>query len=390
MLYQEFMPHSFWVLLLVIFGHTAQAYETDQYTVPKSPLADVGEDLSRYFYSQIQSSIKEINQDRVSLPGKISALKLERATQSAPQASPSYEEEMKLSNEYLDRQIREFEERLQLIQTEAGLVKAIWQKFGMQITWQEQRDGVFGLPLTILNQQGNLKKGKPLSFDAGKFSIIYSFSGFHRLLNPTYFVFASTIKAFDVHFGVDKIGHIFNQGFQYYEIFQKNLTNGKDQKQSLKAAVDWGVGTEDGIFGVFVDGVYSNADLAANIAGFLFYQNLFQEVQFGPQHLAPKLIRHSDGKISWNPDADIKAEELIKPFITQHLNESLNPSQLERLQRGIVKRAIQSRCSSWKAYYQLYNQEPVRALTSELKSFYEINYGHKDEYTLKIEEICWP
>lgn len=382
-----------WILFLVLFCLHTHAYETDQYTTPKVALADMGEDLSRFIYSHVQLSIQEINQDVTTLPTKLAALESERdqLIQSAPGASAyNLPEEIKSAYEYLDRQIRNVKERLQLLQSEQGLVKAIHQKFSSQITWQEQRDGVFGAPPVYWNYPDNLKEGKIISFRAGKLDIVYSFAGFHRLISPTYFVFASTIKAYGIHFGVDKIGHIFNQGFQYYEIFEKSLAAGMDQNQAAKKAMDWGIETEDGIFGKIVDGVYSNADLAANYSGFLFFQNLFKEVIVGSNIMPAKLIRKADGTIAWNPTIKIDVNNFVKSFITQHLDESLNPSLLESPQRRIVRNAIKSRCKSWKEFYQLHDRQQVESITTQLKTFYGSDYGHKDENTLKIEEICWP
>ena len=67
-----------WVLILVFFSFHAQAYETDQYTTPKTDLADVGEDLSRFIFSNIQAALVEINQDIINLPSKLTALESER------------------------------------------------------------------------------------------------------------------------------------------------------------------------------------------------------------------------------------------------------------------------------------------------------------------------
>lgn len=70
-----------------------------------------------------------------------------------------------------------------------------------------------------------------------------------------------------VAMGTDKLGHFFAQGYEYYEI---SVLQGKGDK----AAIDYGVSTEEGKFGLGTTGVFSNADLEANKAGLQFYKDL--------------------------------------------------------------------------------------------------------------------
>jgi len=80
------------------------------------------------------------------------------------------------------------------------------------------------------------------------------------ILNPA-------IKVAGICIGTDKLGHFFQQGFQYY------CTAVRDGKGE-SAAITWGEQTEAGGFGLTTTGVYSNADLAANQAGMDFYRGL--------------------------------------------------------------------------------------------------------------------
>jgi hypothetical protein len=68
--------------------------------------------------------------------------------------------------------------------------------------------------------------------------------------------------------GTDKLGHFFQQGYQYYER-ARSTTGG-----TTAAAVSMGRSQEIGISGLAATGVYSNADLAANKDGLAFYDNL--------------------------------------------------------------------------------------------------------------------
>ena len=50
---------------------------------------------------------------------------------------------------------------------------------------------------------------------SGKTKIIYAYAGFHRGMSASYFIHSSTMKAYGVEFGLDKLGHTFAQGQGY-------------------------------------------------------------------------------------------------------------------------------------------------------------------------------
>jgi hypothetical protein len=80
------------------------------------------------------------------------------------------------------------------------------------------------------------------------------------ILNPT-------MKVNGICIGSDKLGHFFQQGFQYFEIARrKSLGKAK--------AEEFGERTEGGGFGLATTGVFSNADLEANRRGLKFYDDL--------------------------------------------------------------------------------------------------------------------
>lgn len=67
--------------------------------------------------------------------------------------------------------------------------------------------------------------------------------------------------------GADKLGHFFQQGLQYFAI---KTSPGSNQA----AAESFGRGTEISRAGLGATGVYSNADLSANLAGLRFWEDL--------------------------------------------------------------------------------------------------------------------
>jgi hypothetical protein len=378
--------------VLLAFSLSSWSYETDQYTVPQEPLADIGEDLSRFIYNQIDQEIAQINSDFITLPQKIENLKLEMnqmlnaSVQNRPGAIP---DEIKSAYQFDKEELELAVRRWNLMQSTQGVTELLHNSFGGKITWQEQRDAVFGLPLTIWPYKDNRKDGKLVSFHQPKTGTIYSFSGFNRIISPTYFVFASTMLVYGHYVGVDKFGHLLNQGFQYLQLYQEGLKNSLTPDQAVRKAVDWGAGTEDGIFGMLVDGVYSNGDLAGNYAGFKLFMNFLKPVQIGTATIPAQIIRENDGRVHWASDAR-KPEEFLRPFITDHLDESLNASVIERAQRGIVRHAIRSRCQAWSEFRGFKNREQVKTATSALSTWFGEDYGHRADGTIQIDETCWP
>lgn len=67
--------------------------------------------------------------------------------------------------------------------------------------------------------------------------------------------------------GIDKFGHFFAEGWQYFEM---TTEDGK----SLAEAMAWGREQEQGKFGYTTTGIFSFADLTANFNGWRFWNNV--------------------------------------------------------------------------------------------------------------------
>jgi hypothetical protein len=67
--------------------------------------------------------------------------------------------------------------------------------------------------------------------------------------------------------GLDKIGHFFAQGWQYFELTEYD-------KETLDKAVAWGRQKEAGLFGYTTTGIFSYADLVANLNGWRFWNKV--------------------------------------------------------------------------------------------------------------------
>ena len=67
--------------------------------------------------------------------------------------------------------------------------------------------------------------------------------------------------------GLDKIGHFFAQGWQYFDL------TSYDEK-TIEEAIEWGRQKETGIFGYTTTGIFSYADLVANLNGWRFWNKV--------------------------------------------------------------------------------------------------------------------
>ena len=72
-----------------------------------------------------------------------------------------------------------------------------------------------------------------------------------------------------INIGLDKLGHFFQQGYEYFEMVHL-------QKKAVAFAEARGSVWEKGKFGLAKTGVYSKADLEANIKGYNFFKALFK------------------------------------------------------------------------------------------------------------------
>jgi hypothetical protein len=109
-------------------------------------------------------------------------------------------------------------------------------------------------------------------------------------------VVGSAAKVHSLCVGADKLGHFFQQGFDYFQI-----ATSSGGSQAL--AEDAGRGWEIKMQGLGSTGVFSNADLAANLAGLQFYKDL----------------KASPSSLTFG----------IKKYITPKWNEQSNPSFYE-------------------------------------------------------------
>ena len=104
-----------------------------------------------------------------------------------------------------------------------------------------------------------------------------------------------TVKAFGVYFGTDKLVHFHNIGEAYYRMYRELRDTGLSREAAYQQVIqhykDGGILSEKGMLGTFTTGIFSNGDLAANHAGFKFYENLTEKVVLKGQECEPLVVR---------------------------------------------------------------------------------------------------
>jgi hypothetical protein len=310
-------------LLAVMVTPDAHATETDQFTLPPQALDDLGPDLGAMVLAILRAEIDQLN------------ARIDAKLQVDPHAATEAVDE------------RGFAERV-YTQTGVGLPESTIER--------TFRYGDFS--------------GRNVRFAPSLNDSIYAwtFSPFplaHLLTD------CPTIRLYGTDLGTDKLGHIFQQGYEYFTRYLDARDRGEDDAAAIAGAVRYGVMTEMTFFGVMLTGVYSNGDLAGNIAGLAFYRNLFHEVRVGDRTLGPVLRRES---AHWFIDPARDSVELLGPFISEHLNEAYNPSayyfSVERIRDN-----IRARCARWFRQVADFDDTGYRARLARVKTWFGEPYG---------------
>jgi hypothetical protein len=337
------------VVALTIVGGAAllsRASETDQYTLPPQPLVDTGPELERLVQRDLQRVVDRTNAGFADL--------IERAAAAR-------------SNSERDRLLA----RAGDLMTADSVADAVFDELG--------RDDGKGLLKEMLDYRPS--SGGLTSFGPGLERSIYAGTPFNAPLKIVPML--PTLRAHGVYFGGDKFGHFFQQGHEYYRAYRNARSKGATPARAAARAVDIGTGQEKTIFGEWVDGVYSNADLAVNYAGLQFYLNLTRPVSInGVQRLPLLVVR--DERWQLNPDAGTQP---VRPFLTDHWDESLNPCRYGWTIRANVRKHVSARARAWAAYRNLTRQD-ARALRS-LQTWFGADYGHESAGALTPLPDTW-
>jgi hypothetical protein len=326
------------------------AFETDQFNLPPVPLADIGDEVSEYVEENLRAVVAKVNVDIVKSQACVE-------TTSTKGCASADAERNKLA--YLrsnDAVAHELFKRI-------GDGSLMFTKFGKWINSHKFR-------------------AQPASYKTSYSESIY-------LLMPfDYLTISGTVRLFGSEFGIDKLEHFFQQGYKYYAIRNSEVAKGKTIVDAEKKAVKWGQRTERTYYGLLVSGVYSNADLYANYAGMKFYVGLTSPIRIGENERAP-IVALSDGK--WVIDSDKLRENLLKPFLTDHMNEALNPSSYAFNLFPSVRRVVKKHsCPEWRKAYPDLTQNAMAERSKALELWNGEEYGFtKKSRMVTIAETCF-
>ena len=321
-------------ILVAVTTTDVMGLESDQFTLPPKPLVDVGPDFERHLYRQVQRILIETNKQIQSVETKLSKARI-----NIRKRSLEFDLARIRSSNFVARQVFETMGR--------G-----WPKTTSEI-WID-RHRINGNTTTF-----------PVSFKES----IYAKSRYIKVLMPL--AMSPTIKFHGVYCGADKIGHFFQQGHEYYQVYRQAIDQGHDSTKALRRAVERGVDQEKRFYGYTYTGTYSNADLASNYAGLRFYLNLTERVHVGERTIAPILIFRQN-KWVFNP---IARKELMRPFVSAHFDESLNPNQYDRSMQESVRSRIAERAFAWRVWRGI-DAQSERKWAVELSRWNGEYYGH--------------
>ena len=334
----------------IVFG-----FETDQYNLPALPLADIGDEVSEYTEQNVRKATDKINAE---IAVRLACLE-NTASKSKKINCGSPEKERA---------------RLAYLRSEAAPPRAVYNLLGAGIipftksgSWMESHDF----------------KAQPARYKTGYGKSIFF------VLPTNYLTISRTVNLYGAQFGTDKIAHFFQQGYDYYKIRDRHLRSGSTVEEAEKQAVRWGQKTERTYYGTLVSGVYSNADLYANYVGMKFYQGLIKPIKIGDSTRPPVLIL-KDGVWIFNETADLR-EVLIKPFLTDHLNEALNPSKFLPGLRSSVRRTVRKQsCRQWLKAYPNLSQTELNETMRKLQRWHGEDYGFSSsEKFVTIANTCF-
>jgi hypothetical protein len=341
-------------LCCALLAQTIFAFETDQFNLPSAPLADIGDEVSEYTEENVRKAIDKLNAE---IRARLACLE-NRAENSAKTKCGSIGEE---------------QTKLAFLRSDEAAARAVFKLLG---------DGIIPFTKSGTWMNSHRFRAQPARYKSGYGKSIYA------LVPTNYFTISPTVNLYGAEFGTDKIAHFFQQGYDYYKIYQRALKSGATPAEATKKAIRWGQMTERTYYGTLVSGVYSNADLCANFVGLKFYQNLTSEIKIGGETRAAILVLEN-GFWTLNKTVDLR-QMLIKPFLTEHLNEALNPSIYIAGLRSFVRKTVNKRaCEQWRIRYPNYSQADLAEITSNLSVWDGEDYGFKESKNFVAVAACF-
>ena len=340
----------------------ARGDETDQFTLPPdAEFADLGPFFSRVHYEVLEALVAETN------------------------------EQVRKAQRIGDPEKRR--RRIDALHSPKRLAGFVRGRFGPGFF--EMRDLESVLRIRKLRDR---HPGQVTLYSTPKWIYFYA----HLPIDPRRLVLlfqGSTVNLYGTYLGTDKFGHFHDLGHIYHKDYRSLLDHGKSEEEALAIVVkrfSRGPISEGMIIGAWATGVFSNADLASNYLGFKFYLNLTEPVMLEGREYPPLLVRIGD-LLALNrhvrPESDF-----FRPFVSDHLNEALNPSIYEWGMRGPIAKCLRENADDILAVYADENGNPrpreyFVEKAKELSTYYGEDYGfatYSEEKMVTIASCCFP
>jgi hypothetical protein len=330
------------------------AFETDQYNLPPEPLADIGDEVSQYTEDNLRKAVKKIN-DEIIFRENCPANKSEKLKCDSPETNRN---------------------KLEFLRSEEAIARELYKLVGTGIP-----------PFTAAGSWMESHKfiGQPARYKT-------SFSKSIFFIYPTNYIgISSTVNLYGANFGTDKIAHIFQQGYSYYKIYNSALAKGLTPEEAEEKAIKWGKFTEYTYYGAIISNVFSNADLCANFAGLKFYQGLTHDIKIGDK-TKPAVLILRNGNWTFNENA-VLFDILLKPFISEHFNEALNPSIFFKYLglRCYVRKTVKKQsCQQWFDKFPNLSQAELEKTSKSLTMWNGEDYGFTNSKNfITIANTCF-
>jgi hypothetical protein len=341
------------ILASLLLPSVALGFETDQYDLPPRPLADIGPEVAAHVELKLRAAADKVNAE-IALREQCVAAR-GQITQAC--GDPNSEKI-----------------RLEYLRTEDAIAHQVFTQLG---------DGF--PPFTSMGtwMDSHHFAAQPSRFHTTIWKSIF-------ILNPgVALTISPTVNLYDSEFGTDKIAHVFQQGYTYYKTYRHALAEGATPAEATSKAIRWGQKSERTFYGTLVAGVYSNGDLCANYLGLKFYQGLTNPITIGETTRPAVLELHQGRWIFMSNAPDL----LLKPLISAHLNEALNPSIFTGSLgwRWYIRRAVKKRsCPQWRERYPGVSKKAWEERSGALRLWYGEDYGFTDsEDFVTIANTCF-
>lgn len=370
-----------WIFLVVCLAMpgTSRGHEVDQYTVPDGQaMVDLGEYFNNYFISAIEEGVRRTNRRiDLALDGDGSRFAPEHSRYGAgalktyDTSPPGQTLDFLHSNKAVAQYVR------RSIPDAVTLIEGLERELHRDEFKEQYPDEI-------------------VAFHPSDFVCVYAKVHFPLDPRSLFRIWrSSSFKAYNTNLGTDKIGHFVDMGYHYYKVYNRLRDKGIGSRRAMHDtfnSLNSGLLSEKSILGYVTAGAYSNADMASNYVGCLFYLNLTEPVRLKGQLRPPTVVRDGD---YWKLNDHVRGEpDFFAWFISDHYDEALNPSHYERGMQGAMRKAITNRLDSLEVWYADADGNPrpdgyFQNRLMDLATYYNLDYGHsrKFDQLLHLDKI---